>query len=81
MTGKKPDDVIQEKGMQQVSDDSTLIAMINEVLDANPQSIEDYKNGKNRAVGFLMGQLMKASKGQANPKKANGLLVEELKKR
>ena len=74
MTGKKPDDVIQEKGMQQVSDDSTLIAMINEVLDANPQSIEDYKNGKNRAVGFLMGQLMKASKGQANPKKANGLL-------
>ncbi|MGM9959808.1 MAG: Asp-tRNA(Asn)/Glu-tRNA(Gln) amidotransferase subunit GatB [Allobaculum sp.] len=81
MTGKHPDDVIKEKGMQQVSDDSTLIAMINQVLDANPQSIEDYKNGKNRAVGFLMGQLMKASKGQANPKKANGLLVEELKKR
>ncbi len=81
MNGKKPDDVIKEKGMQQVSDDSTLIAMINQVLDENPKSIEDFKNGKKRAVGFLMGQVMKASKGQANPKKANGLLVQELNKR
>ncbi|MBF0578494.1 Asp-tRNA(Asn)/Glu-tRNA(Gln) amidotransferase subunit GatB [Erysipelotrichaceae bacterium RD49] len=81
MNGKKPDDVIQEKGLQQVSDDSTLIAMINQVLDENPKSIEDFKNGKKRAVGFLMGQVMKASKGQANPKKANGLLVQELNKR
>ena len=55
--------------------------MINQVLDENPKSIEDYKNGKKRAVGFLMGQVMKASKGQANPKKANGLLVQELSKR
>lgn len=81
MKGRKPEEVIKEKGMQQVSDDSTLIAMINQVLDENPKSIEDFKNGKKRAVGFLMGQVMKASKGQANPKKANGLLVQELSKR
>lgn len=79
--GKDPETVIQEKGMKQLSDDSTLIAMINEVLDSNPKSIEDFKNGKKRAVGFLMGQVMKASRGQANPKKANALLADELKKR
>lgn len=81
MLGKDPDDVIREKGMEQVSDDGALIAMINDVLDANPKSIEDFKNGKNRAVGFLMGQVMKASRGKANPKKANALLVDALKTR
>lgn len=80
-SGKEPKVIIKEKGMEQVSDDSVLIKMINDVLDANPKSIEDFKNGKKKAVGFLMGQLMKASKGQANPKKANGLLIEELSKR
>lgn len=48
---------------------------------ANPQSIEDFKNGKDRAVGFLVGQVMKASRGQANPKRTNELIQEELKKR
>lgn len=81
MQGKKPDDVIKEKGMEQVSDEGALVEMINQVLDANPQSIEDFKNGKNRAVGYLMGQLMKVSKGKANPKLANGLLMTELGKR
>lgn len=80
-TGKTPAAIIKEKGMEQVSDDSVLIALINKVLDENPKSIEDFKNGKNRAVGFLMGQVMKASKGQANPKKANALLSTELSKR
>ena len=51
------------------------------VLDANPQSIADFKNGKDRAVGFLVGQVMKASKGQANPAMTNRLIQEELKKR
>ncbi len=81
MPGADPDQVIKDKGMQQMSDDGALLELINTVLDQNPKSIEDFKNGKNRAVGFLMGQVMKASKGQANPKKANGLLVQELNKR
>lgn len=81
MKGNDPDTVIKEKGMVQLSDDSALRELINKVLDENPKSIEDFKNGKNRAVGFLMGQVMKASKGQANPKIANKLVSEELSKR
>ncbi len=67
--------------MEQVSDDSALLEMVSSVLDANPQSIEDYKNGKDRAIGFLVGQVMKASKGKANPKKTNELIRSELAKR
>lgn len=81
MLGKNTADVIREKGMQQVSDDSAILAIIEKVLNDNPKSIEDYKNGKDRAVGFLVGQVMKASKGQANPKKANELMRQELAKR
>ena len=81
MQGKDPKKVIEEKGMKQVSDDGAILAIVNSVLDANPQSIEDFKNGKDRAVGFLVGQVMKASRGQANPKRTNELIQEELKKR
>lgn len=81
MQGKDPKQVIEEKGMKQVSDDSAILSLVTQVLDANPQSIEDFKNGKDRAVGFLVGQVMKASKGQANPKRTNELIQEELKKR
>ena len=81
MLNKDPKKVIEEKGMKQVSDDGAILALVTSVLDANPQSIEDYKNGKDRAVGFLVGQVMKASKGQANPKRTNELIKEELNKR
>ena len=81
MQGKDPKKVIEEKGMKQVSDDGAILAIVQSVLDANPQSIEDFKNGKDRAVGFLVGQVMKASRGQANPKRTNELIQEELKKR
>ena len=67
--------------MKQMSDSSELLAMVSAVLDNNPQSIEDFKNGRDRAVGFLIGQVMKASKGQANPAMTNKLIQEELKKR
>ncbi len=79
--GAKTQEVIEAKGMRQNSDASALLAIINEVLDNNLQSIEDYKNGRDRAVGFLVGQVMKASKGQANPAMTNKLIIEELKKR
>lgn len=81
MKGKAPMAVIEEKGMKQLSDDSALLEIVSSVLDANPKSIEDFKNGKNRAIGFLVGQVMKASKGTANPKKTNELIQTELAKR
>ncbi|MEH7176774.1 Asp-tRNA(Asn)/Glu-tRNA(Gln) amidotransferase subunit GatB [Neobacillus vireti] len=73
--------IVKEKGLVQISDEGTLLKIISEVLDANPQSVEDFKNGKNKAVGFLVGQLMKATKGQANPQMVNQLLQQELGKR
>lgn len=73
--------IVKEKGLIQVSDETTLKNWIKEVLDSNPKSIEDYKNGKDRAIGFLVGQIMKKSKGQANPKITNKLLLEEINKR
>ncbi len=74
-------DIIKKMGSSQVSDQSQLLNWINEVLEANPQSIIDYKNGKDRALGFLVGQVMKLSKGQANPGLSNKLIKEELDKR
>ena len=69
------------KGKDQMSDSTELLKMIQEVLDNNPKSIEDFKNGKDRAIGFLVGQVMKASKGTANPAMTNQLIKEELAKR
>ena len=79
--GKDPEIIIEEKGMKQISDPNTLSQIINEVLDQNPQSIEDYANGKDRAVGFLVGQIMKKTGGQANPKVTNQILIQLLKER
>lgn len=74
-------EVVEAKGLVQLSDPAQLLPMINEVLDQNAQSIEDFKNGKDRAVGFLVGQIMKASRGKANPGVVNQLLQQELAKR
>ena len=73
--------IVKEKGLVQVSDSGQLLTWVNEALDNNPKSIEDYKNGRDRAIGFLVGQIMKASKGQANPQMINKMLLEEIAKR
>ena len=78
--GGDAEKIVKEKGLVQVSDSGQLLAWVNEALDNNPKSIEDYKNGRDRAIGFLVGQIMKASKGQANPQVAQKLLNEELEK-
>ena len=78
--GGDAEKIVKEKGLVQVSDSGQLLAWVNEALDNNPKSIEDYKNGRDRAIGFLVGQIMKASKGQANPQVAQKLLNEELAK-
>ncbi len=74
-------DIVKAKGLVQISDEGTLRTMVSETLDANAQSIADYKEGKGRALGFLVGQIMKASKGQANPQLVNKILLEEIEKR
>jgi aspartyl-tRNA(Asn)/glutamyl-tRNA(Gln) amidotransferase subunit B len=79
--GGDAEQIVKEKGLVQISDEATLRKIVLEVLDANPQSIEDFKNGKDRAIGFLVGQIMKATKGQANPPLVNKLLLEEINKR
>ena len=81
MQGEDPKDIVEKEGLKQVSDTSLIEKIIMEVLDEQPQSIQDYANGKDRAVGFLVGQVMKKSKGQANPAMTNKMIVEELKKR
>ena len=72
---------VESKGMVQLSDPAKLQPIIDEVLDNNEQSIEDYKNGKDRAIGFLVGQIMKKTRGMANPKMVNKLLMASLKER
>jgi aspartyl-tRNA(Asn)/glutamyl-tRNA(Gln) amidotransferase subunit B len=79
--GGSAEQVVKEKGLVQISDEGALLKIVSEILDANPQSIEDFKNGKSKAVGFLVGQLMKATKGQANPQMVNKILLEEIQKR
>lgn len=79
--GKDPEDIIEEKGMKQISDPEILSSIINETLDNNQQSIEDFAAGKDRAVGFLVGQIMKKTGGQANPKVTNQILIKLLKER
>ncbi|MBC2315013.1 Asp-tRNA(Asn)/Glu-tRNA(Gln) amidotransferase subunit GatB [Listeria welshimeri] len=79
--GGDAEQVVKDKGLVQISDEGALRTIIGEILDNNEQSIADYKNGKDRAVGFLVGQVMKATKGQANPPMVNKLLLEEMNKR
>lgn len=79
-SGKDPAEIIKEKGLAQISDEGALRKLVDEVIAANPQSVEDYKAGKERAIGFLVGQIMKATKGQANPGVVNTLLKEQLSK-
>ncbi|MBF2639570.1 Asp-tRNA(Asn)/Glu-tRNA(Gln) amidotransferase subunit GatB [Listeria welshimeri] len=79
--GGDAEQVVKDKGLIQISDEGALRTIIGEILDNNEQSIADYKNGKDRAVGFLVGQVMKATKGQANPPMVNKLLLEEMNKR
>lgn len=77
-TGKSPEIIVKEQGLIQISDEGALEKVVERILDANPQSIEDYKNGKDRAIGFLMGQIMKETKGKANPQMVNKMLLDKI---
>ncbi|WP_025675438.1 Asp-tRNA(Asn)/Glu-tRNA(Gln) amidotransferase subunit GatB [Paenibacillus polymyxa] len=75
---KLPQQIVEEKGLVQISDEGAILTIVEQVVAANPQSVEDYKAGKQKAIGFLVGQVMKESKGKANPGLANKLLTEVL---
>ena len=79
-SGKGANAIIEEKGMKQITDTGEIEKIIQEVLDANTKVIEDYKSGKQQAFGFLVGQVMAQTKGQANPKTVNEVLKNKLKK-
>ena len=76
---REPKNIVEEKGWVQISDESAIKEIVTKILEANPQSVADYKAGKDRALGFLVGQAMKETKGKANPKMLNELFLEELK--
>ncbi|GIS14693.1 MAG: aspartyl/glutamyl-tRNA(Asn/Gln) amidotransferase subunit B [Alphaproteobacteria bacterium] len=77
-TGKDAKVIVEERGLKQVSDESAIISMIDEVLAANLDKVDEYRGGKEKLFGFFVGQVMKASKGQANPGMVNQLLKQKL---
>ena len=77
---RDPEDIIDEKGWVQISDEGAIKDVVLKILEANPQSIADYKGGKDKALGFLVGQAMKETRGKANPQMLNKMFLEELNK-
>ena len=78
-TTPAPDEIIKEEGLQQISDESELEAIITKIIEANPKPVEDFKKGKKAARGFIVGLVMKETRGKANPKIVNQILSEKLK--
>ncbi len=77
-TGRDAEAIVEERGLEQISDAGELEALVVQVLSENPDAVERYRSGKTQIVGFLVGQVMKATKGQANPKIVNELLLSNL---
>lgn len=78
-TGLGADEIVEKKGLRQVSDTGEIEKIIDLILQSNSQSVEDFHNGKSKALGFLVGQVMKESKGKANPQMVNEILTKKLK--
>ncbi len=77
-TGNLPDEIIKEKGLIQIADEDEIIKIIDKVINENPKAVEEYKAGKKEVIGFLVGQVMKLTKGKANPKLTNKILQANL---
>jgi aspartyl-tRNA(Asn)/glutamyl-tRNA(Gln) amidotransferase subunit B len=77
-TGDAPEAILQREGLEQISDEGALLKIIDEAIAANPKQVEQYRGGKPAVLGFLVGQVMKASRGQADPASVNRLLKEKL---
>ena len=76
--GIDPEEIIENKGLKQVTDESAIEKIIDEVIEENPDAVENYKKGKTTVIGFLVGKVMKKSKGKASPQIVNKLLKEKL---
>ncbi|WP_069650260.1 Asp-tRNA(Asn)/Glu-tRNA(Gln) amidotransferase subunit GatB [Caloranaerobacter ferrireducens] len=77
--GKNPKIIVKEKGLLQMSNASELERIVDKIMEENKQSVEDYKKGKEKVLGFLIGQVMKATKGKANPQLVNKIILEKLR--
>jgi aspartyl-tRNA(Asn)/glutamyl-tRNA(Gln) amidotransferase subunit B len=77
-SGKDPETIVEERGITQISDEEELIRHIEETIRENPASVEDYRKGKEKALGFLIGQVMRKTKGRANPQLVNDMLRRSL---
>ncbi|KXS45271.1 MULTISPECIES: Asp-tRNA(Asn)/Glu-tRNA(Gln) amidotransferase subunit GatB [unclassified Candidatus Frackibacter] len=77
-TGKDPDTIVEEKGLKQISDEDELGNVIDGVIENNPDAVADYKGGKDQAIGYLVGQVMKETRGKADPQLTNQMLREKL---
>ena len=76
---RDPEEIVKENGWIQISDEGAIKEVVLKIIAENPQSVSDYKGGKDRALGFLVGQAMKETKGKANPQMLNKMFIEELK--
>ncbi len=80
-SGEDPEKIVKEKGLVQITDRGELEKLVEEVLNSNPKAVEQYRAGKKNTIGFFVGQIMKKTKGKANPKIVNELLVEKLEEK
>ena len=78
-TGRDPETIVREKGLVQISDEGAIAAVVDDVLAANPKVVDDLRAGKDKALGFLVGQVMKVTRGKANPEMVNKMLKERIK--
>ena len=77
-TGNNPESIIKAKGLEQISDSGELEDVVEQVIAGNPGPVGQYREGKKKAIGFLIGQVMARTKGKANPKLVNEIMIKKL---
>ena len=77
-TGKSSEQIVEEENLSQISDLDSIRSIVKDIIFQHPDPVQDYANGKENAIGFLVGQVMKTSKGKADPKISKSLLIEEI---
>ena len=77
-TGKDPETIVEEKGLKQISDEDKLEEIVDGIIEDNPEVVEDIKNGKDKAIGFMVGQVMKETRGKANPQMVNQMFRDKI---
>ena len=78
LSGKKASEIVKEKGLSQISDNKEIEDIVETILNDNPKAVADFRAGKEQTIGFLVGQIMKATKGRANPGLAKEILMGKL---